>query len=238
MAIAAHFENSPGRSREPRRSLQLEAPGALPSGDEATVLVHNVSATGLLLESPVALAVGERIGIELPNAGASWAKVVWVSGNIYGCQFEKPVSAATLSAAQLRSAVGLELAEPDLAGPDPAGPDLAGLEQDAETRSKPVPDASFGFRLQRLRKQLGLRQSDIASKLAVSKPTVWAWEHGKAMPVAHRLDALAQMLGVSKQDLLPGPDAAVVEELTAKARSQIAAAVGTAPGNVKIWVEL
>ena len=56
MVIAAHFEEAEGRLREPRRKLQLEARGALPSGDASIVLIYDISATGFLIESPLALA--------------------------------------------------------------------------------------------------------------------------------------------------------------------------------------
>ncbi len=218
MAIAAHLEETAGLPREPRRKLLLEAPGALSSGAETAVLIYNLSATGLLLECPIALAIGERIGIALPHAGANWANVVWVSGNFYGCQFGSPISAASLSAAQLRSA-----AEPEL---------------DVATRREPTADDAFGFRLQQLRKKIGLSQSDLAVKLGVSKPTVWAWEHGKAHPIASRLDSLAQALGVAKAVLMPELPTAALDLFIAKSRQQIAAAAGTTPGKVRIWIEL
>jgi transcriptional regulator with XRE-family HTH domain len=221
MAIVAQLEESAGvagKPREHRRELSLEAHGALISGNAAKVLVHNISATGLLLESPVSLAIDEKIGIQLPHAGANWAKVIWASGNLYGCQFETPVSAATLSAAQLRSAVG--------------------QETDIAARSEPPADGSFGVRLQRLRAQRGLSQSQIAAHLGVSKPTVWAWEHGKARPIDERIEALAEMLGVSPAELLSNHAAAEFDELIVRSRAQIAAAVGTSPEKVRIWVEL
>ena len=223
MAIAAHFEEAEGtagRPREPRRKLQLEARGALPSGDAPSVVIHDISATGLLIESPVVLAIDERISVELPHAGATWAKVVWLSGKLFGCQFDTPISAAALSAAQLRSAVGQEV---DIAPHRPA-----------ETG----PDASFGSRLERLRKTRGISQAHIASRLGVSKPTVWAWEHGKARPVGSRIAALAEVLGVASAELVSAPGTSEVDDLIARSRDQIAAAVGTSPAKVRIWVEL
>ena len=53
MAIAAHFETyAQGTARSSRRTLLLEADGALPSGEATRVLVHNVSHTGLLIDHP------------------------------------------------------------------------------------------------------------------------------------------------------------------------------------------
>jgi transcriptional regulator with XRE-family HTH domain len=217
-AFAAHLEVSPkrgGQRREPRRMLRLEAPGALASGEATNVLVHNVSATGLLLESQVSLVKGDRIEIELPHAGATWSKIIWSSGAFYGCQFDTPISAAALSAAQLRGAGRHEV-------------DIAAA----------LPGEAFGVRLQRLRKERGLTQSRVAEKLGVSKPTVWAWEQGRSRPVDERIDALAEVLGVSRSQLLSGVNSSVLHDLLADARRQIADAVGTRPESVRIMVEL
>jgi transcriptional regulator with XRE-family HTH domain len=220
MAIVARLEESAGTAgqpREPRRSLQLETQGALPSGDAARVLIHNISTTGLLLECPVTLGIDEKIDIELPHAGAISAKVIWTSGQLYGCAFEVPVSPATLSAAQLRSAVGQDV-------------DLA-------PRREASVDASFGDRLQRLRKARGLSQAEIASRLGVSKPTFWAWEHGKARPLDSRVDALAEALGVARADLLPGPGTPLPGALIEHSKEQIAAALGVDRDKVRISIE-
>ncbi len=221
MAIAAQLEESrkPGRkSREPRRTLRLEARGALASGDAADVLVHNVSATGLLLECKVALASGARIGIDLPHAGETPAEVVWTSGELVGCRFDTPISAAALSAVQLRSAVERRL-------------DLA-------PRPEALSVESFGDRLKRLRKQRGLTLLQIANRLDVTKPTVWAWEHGRARPVHSRIEALADALGVSSVELLPGRDTPELHQLIADSRDRIAEAVGARPEKVRILIEL
>lgn len=221
MAIPAHFQETPeteGRPRDPRRTLSLEVSGAMPSGAMADVLVHNISATGLLLESRVALDVGEKIEIDLPHAGATLAKVIWASEQLFGCQFHTPVSDATLSAAQLRSAV----------------------EQDVEIAEKweSMPDESFGMRLQRLRKERRISLSQIADQLGVSKPTVWAWEHDKTRPLDSRIDALADVLGVSASELKPGMIGSDLRGLLARSRETIAEAVGTSPAKIKIMIEL
>lgn len=221
MAIVAHLQEAEGHAgtaRAPRRTLNLEAQGSLESGGAARVLVHNISATGLLLESPQALSDDEGITIELPQAGSCRARVVWSSGDLYGCQFETAIPKAVLSAAQLRSAVSDKV-------------DIA------ESRA-PAPDTSFGVRLQQLRAARGLSQSQIAAALGVSKPTVWAWEHGKARPVEERLDGLAEVLGVDRAELHPRQRASTLEDLVARHREQIAAAVGTSPDHVRISIEL
>ena len=223
MAIAAHWDDSPrpaDRPREPRRQLRLEAHGSLSSGATTNVLVHNISVTGLLLESRLPLAIGEMIDVDLPLAGARQAKVIWVSGNLFGCQFDAPISPAMLSAAQLRG---------------PAGPG-------AEIASPPSPDISpgesFGARLQRLRRSRGLTLSQLAAELGVSKPTVWAWEQGKARPVDGRIAALAKALDVGEAEILPGRDAHGLPELLARTRERIAQACGTDPDRIRIMIDL
>ena len=220
MAITAQFEDLPQSGPTPRaarRKLLLEAQGSTAAGP-AAVLVHNVSATGLLLESGAALAPGESIEIELPEAGATAARVVWTSGRLAGCQFDAPISAASLSAAQLKGIISAEIG---LAGPVQA-----------------YPDADFGSLLQRLRKARGLTLAQIAVQLGVSKPTVWAWERGKAHPVESRLDALAAALDVTRDELQPARTAPAISALLAQCRDQIAQAVGTSPAHVRIMIEL
>ncbi len=221
MVIAAHFEDlskTAGKPRAPRRKLLFEAHGALESGSAAKVLVHNVSTAGILLESQVPLANGERIDIDLPQVGSTRAKVVWNSGSFFGCQFDAPISSAALSAAQLRGAVGQHM--------------------DVPPPQQPLPDESFGVRLHRLRSERGLTLSQIAVQLGVSKPTVWAWEQGKARPIDSRIEALANALGVTSAELLPGRDSPALREILAKTREQIAAAFGMSPEKVRIIIDL
>ena len=51
--------------------------------------------------------------------------------------------------------------------------------------------------LQRALKASGLRQSELADKLGVARPTVHAWIHGKAKPHLDMLERLARVLGTS-----------------------------------------
>jgi transcriptional regulator with XRE-family HTH domain len=225
MGIAAHFDTSPaqelrdgsGASREPRRTLLLEARGETASGTAAEVMIHNISASGLLLETASGLAQGESLDIDLPEAGRTRAEVIWTSGMLYGCAFAEPLGHAALSAAQLRSLVGVTLA------PEPA-----------ERR----PQGALGARLQRLRHDRGLTLSELARRLGVSKPTVWAWEQGKARPVPGRFAPIAEALGVEVSELQGGDDNPGLRDLVARARQQIAAAYGTTEDRVRIAIEL
>ena len=230
MAIAAHLDEAPsptpsstGHARDPRRILHLEAEGALPSGARTNVRVHNVSTTGLLLESTIRLVIGERIEIDLPHAAATWARVIWTSDDLSGCQFEAPITPAVLSAAQLRSVPDTPL-------------DLA--EHHAVPAAGAVPGESFGTRLLRLRKERGMTLAQVATRLGVSKPTVWAWEQGKAKPVETRIEALAAVYGVHASDLVQSRISPALYELIARSKEQIAEAVGTSPDKIRIMIDL
>lgn len=223
MAISAFLEPETepgGRARPARRTLRLEATGRRESGAETEVRVHNASSTGLLIESPEPLAEGERIAIDLPHGGPAVAEVVWRSGPLYGCRFDEPISTAALSAAELRSVVDAPI---DAPAPRPERGHSA---------------AGFGLRLQNLRKARGLTLADVAEALSVSKPTVWAWEHGKARPVEARLDGLAEALGVSRETLEPAAGTFVTGELIDRCRSQIAQEAGVDATSVRIMIEL
>lgn len=105
-----------------RRKLSLLARGVKHDGTGIAVQIHNISGTGLLFESDIKLAACDRIEIELPHAGGITAVVIWASGRLFGCQFEGPVSPATLSAVELKSAVAAA----------PETTDTVALESDAE----------------------------------------------------------------------------------------------------------
>ncbi|HUD28763.1 MAG TPA: helix-turn-helix domain-containing protein [Novosphingobium sp.] len=226
MPIAAHFEVNAaddGRPRAERRRLLLETQGALESGAETQVILHNVSETGALLESQVDLEIGETLEIDLPGAPQSRARVIWASGKLYGCAFTAPIAAATLSAAQLRGTAQSDFGL--AASPSPAGP-------------SPIGGESLGERLHRLRKLRGLTQGELANRLGVSKPTVWAWEQGRARPIEDRIEAIAEALGVESADLRPSRTVPGLADLISRCRDQIAAAMETAPEKVRIMVEL
>lgn len=222
MAIKAHLDQPPpddSQRAAPRRALRLETSGLAPDGGETNVTIHNISAAGLLLETGLALAEGEQLAIDLPEAGIVAAMIIWCSERLYGCAFEQALGAAALAAIQLQ---GVAVA-PE---PAPAIPDARA-------------DESLGVRLNRLRREARLTLADVAATLGVSKPTVWAWEKGKARPLPERLDAIAAALGVTPEALTEtraprGEVGALIEDC----RHRIAEACGTQPEAVRIFIEL
>jgi len=82
-----------------RRTLKLPVSEA---GSRQGV-VHDLSLTGLLLETNDNLQVGERIEFDLPERGPTAAIVVWNSGKYFGCEFDNRITQGVVSAAVLRS---------------------------------------------------------------------------------------------------------------------------------------
>ena len=102
MGMLAHVAFDPHtdeQRRNPRRTLRLDVEGG------ATATVRNLSETGLLIESPDALEVGDRVSLELPVSGTAEARVIWARAPFYGCEFARPVSRAVVSAALLRAPI-------------------------------------------------------------------------------------------------------------------------------------
>jgi len=106
MSLLAHLDPSDptaNRRSAARRTLRLQSLGTTASQSAAQVTIHDLSLTGLLIETSADLAADERIDVEVPEAGLTEAKVVWSSGRFFGCRFKRPIPPAALSSAILRS---------------------------------------------------------------------------------------------------------------------------------------
>ena len=225
--LPAHLDPQPARiegRRHPRRALHLDTKASASDGAEANVTIHNLSAAGLLIETDLALETGEVLALSLPEIGPVGAEIVWQSGRLYGCAFEQALGEAALAAAQLRGApqIGEEISAPDEKTP------MSGFA---------VGD-TLGLKLNRQRRELGLTLEQVASALGVSKPTVWAWEKGKARPLPERLTAIAQVLGVDEADLADsssaGGEGAIVEDC----RQRLATAYRVPISKIRIMIDL
>lgn len=218
-----------------RLLLQLSTRGVTADGDTDTVLIHNLSATGLLIETQLDLPLGQKLWVELPEIGKVSAAVVWESDGLAGCRFDKPISQAVLSAAQLRN------------------PIQHGLDLDELAASAP-----FGERLRFYRERRGLSRTRLATLSGLSTPTLWAWEVGKTRPRRSSLDAVAEVLNVTTDELLTGSNstasasdttsaadtvvaAPIPSSISKKLRPfkvQIASFLGVEPSQVHITIEL
>ena len=146
MAIFGQFlpaATSGDQRQDVRRKLSLLARGVKPDGTGVEVQIHNISGTGLLFESDIKLAACDRIEIELPHAGDITAVVIWASGRLFGCQFEGPVSPATLSAVELKSAIAPASDLSDEAAPEDV--------QDLIRRSREQIARAAGLSVERIR---------------------------------------------------------------------------------------
>jgi hypothetical protein len=124
MALLARIEESRAEERGTRRHrLQLSSPGDAETG---AVTVHELSASGFLIEAESSLGVGAEISFLLPVAGAVEGEVIWASGRFFGGQFNTRLSQEALSAA---------LAESRVIWPD-------FTLRDAATAPLPTPDRS------------------------------------------------------------------------------------------------
>jgi transcriptional regulator with XRE-family HTH domain len=242
MSIPAHLEQptqASGHRGARRQNLHLKADGTIAQEAATDVIIHDLSTSGLLLESSAPLSSGEKIQVTLPHAGVRSAKVVWAQGSYFGCEFDRPVPRASVSAAQL------------LSGPQQAE---EAVDEEASRAPHEAAEASLGSRLRRARIDRGLSIADVVAELGVSRPTVWAWEKGRTTPKAERLKALSALYGISERELMFGaPDVQQSEprqvesesapsgqlpEVIARSKSEIAAAAGTSLEKVRIIVEL
>lgn len=96
------YEPSEERRSSGRRTLRLRLTAVAETG-ASPALVYNLSERGLLLETESPLQPGDLLIVELPEAGATPAEVIWARDGVAGCAFETPLPAAAVSAALLRA---------------------------------------------------------------------------------------------------------------------------------------
>lgn len=148
------------------------------------------------------------------------ARTIWNSGKLFGCRFDEEIKPSVLSALELQSDAPLS------------------VDFGLGRKGRGAAAASFGKRIEQLRKASSLTLADVADRLGVSKPTVWAWEKGKARPIDDRIPALAEVLRVDPADLVARNLAPGLSEAIETARKSIADACGVAPDRVRIMIDL
>ncbi len=89
------------RSSE-RRVLRLTV-SLSTAGDGIDALIHDLSNTGLRIETGAKLAIGDELLVDLPDDNLIEARVVWNNDNSYGCEFLSPIAKGVFGAAVLRA---------------------------------------------------------------------------------------------------------------------------------------
>lgn len=228
------------RRSEARRHLLFATTARGDGGDSQPVLVRDISARGLLLETEEGAVLDRTISVALPEAGEVAAQVIWHGDKLAGCRLEDHLSQGTIDAVRSKG-------------------EAAHAEQPAD--DTPVPRSAartLAARLKQLRIERDLTRAELAERSGISTPSIWAWETGRTVPRLQSLETLAKGLGVTVSELqigagpLPtelapafgggegGSDlrAARLGELVAASRAQIAALAGTTPDRVKITITL
>ena len=87
------LRGTPDDRIEPREEVYHHTRASLADRRQLSVLIVNISVSGLMLRSDATVAVGEWVRVWLPVVGDATAAVRWVLGGRIGCQFETPIAA-------------------------------------------------------------------------------------------------------------------------------------------------
>lgn len=234
------------RRSETRRHLLFATTVRGQNGESQPVLVRDISARGLLLETEDGVTLDPTIGIHLPEAGDVEAHVIWQGDKLAGCRLDVHLSQVTIDAVRAKG-------------------EAAHAEQTErpEEGEAPVPRTAartLAARLKQLRIERDLTRAELAERSGISTPSIWAWETGRTVPRLGSLETLAKGLGVSVSELQIGAGTASPEmsalsfgpsgggegdlrtaqlaELVAISKAQIAALAGTTVDRVSITIAL
>lgn len=78
--------------REPRLAAECRALARL----AVSIEIVDASAAGLRARTALPLATGTLLKLTLPGSAERHARVAWVDGDIFGCEFMKPLGAKEL----------------------------------------------------------------------------------------------------------------------------------------------
>ncbi len=102
MAVVAPLFQNEARSNRRKRDRRDVRLGATIRDSDARPLdavVHDLSATGFLVQSSDALRIGSVVRIGLSGIGSSAARVLWKRDGLCGCAFIEPISEADIETA-------------------------------------------------------------------------------------------------------------------------------------------
>lgn len=231
------------RRSETRRHLLFPTTVRGEDGESQPVLVRDISARGLLLETEEGVTLDPVIAVALPGAGDVEAHVIWQGDKLAGCRLDDHLSQATIDAVRIKGEAA-HAEQPERF--DDAGSSLP--RSAART---------LAARLKQLRLARDLTRAELAERSGISTPSIWAWETGRTVPRLGSLETLAKGLGVPVSELQIGaaaaPTAATayapaegggdlrsarLAELVAASKAQIAALAGTTSDRVTITIAL
>lgn len=215
MAISAFLDigAAPGVNPE----LALYSRPLTAGGQRIPASLHHLCSSGVLIECSHKFLAGDEVDIAFSGTVIEAGEIRWIGSELYGFQFHQPAA--------------YPLIERALASTYREAAAAGGLAQIGET---------FGAKLQRLRLQRGMSQTDVAKNLDVTAVAISHWESDQARPRQHRLPDLARVLRV-REDQLATSEIALpqtVPEVLATSRCQIAAIMGVEPDCVNISIDL
>lgn len=215
MAITASLD--PRASGDSAARLFLYPKPVRSGGHRIAVLLHNLSTTGVLIESRYDLGAGERMEVCFAEQNSEIGTITWTGSGLFGCQFSQPVGAPLVE-----GVLTSEFRDTD------------------DNRVRTPVGETFGAKLQRLRTTRGLSQAEVAETLGLSAVAISNWESDRSFPRQHRLEDLAKALGVPGQHLATNAVGLPVAlpELIVSSKNRIAGLIGVGPEQVKITVDL
>ncbi|WP_296722703.1 PilZ domain-containing protein [Erythrobacter sp.] len=135
--MPAHFfsdESGDDRGYD-RFRIRLGAVRVEVGADVSDVTVHDVSVSGILLETEQRLAAGVQIVFAFPDSFRCEARIVWASNDFYGAEFTEGLSPADLT----RIYAASQIVWPKFKDEEPS--DFADLRQDPDIVDTPPSDA-------------------------------------------------------------------------------------------------
>jgi transcriptional regulator with XRE-family HTH domain len=217
VTVRATLERSGGPEQQAfaRKTLRLIVASPRANSEATEVLIHDLSATGLLIESSAALKIGQKIAVDLRRAGLREARVAWSTARFYGCTFVERLPPAAISVALRRALSDRSAAQVN---------DNVAMETLR--------------RLAALREERELTVKQLAKRLRVSRQTLWYWETGQRVPRRQMLMRIVRELGLDDAQLgassKPGEPALGAVK---KCKEELAAHYGVSIEKVKIIVE-
>lgn len=223
--IAADLsDRTPARTE--RHRLRIQAHGLINESGAAEFYIHDISCTGVLVETADALHSGDKVEFELLHAAAPPAVVVWSSGPFFGCSFVEPIAESLVRNVLLKDAAwssGHVRAD--------------GQEDDTE---------DLAAQIIKIRQTNGLTAEEFANCIGVSRQAVWYWETGQRNPRAEQIRKIREEFGGGSEQFAPGRTSdhqspswhgASVRQNVADYKRAIATVLGVDTAQVRITID-